>query len=57
MGKAKSDDKKASGKGGKAKAKDEAKGDSKGDGKVKGAQSINVRHILVGLPTGNMTAE
>ena len=43
----KGDDK--SGAAAKGKAKGKAEGDEKA-GKVKGAQSINVRHILVGLP-------
>ncbi len=51
MGKAKGDDKKSGGKdsggkGGKARGKSDK--DDKPDSKAKGAQSINVRHILVG---------
>jgi hypothetical protein len=40
------DNKGAAGKGGKGKAEEEGKG-----GKIKGAQQINVRHILVRVDT------
>jgi len=46
MGKAKTDDKKAGAKDG-GKGKGKADKEDKSDSKVKGAQSINVRHILV----------
>ncbi len=62
MAKAKNEDKKSSGKdsggkgaGGKGKGKGGDKDEKSDSSKVKGAQSINVRHILVSwspVPTG-----